>query len=46
MEQVQGSKEESDVMYLVLRGQAWLLVKNKQKGHIVEKGRLGRQPLG
>jgi hypothetical protein len=46
MEQVQGFKQESGVMCLVLRGQAWLLVKNKWKGHIVEKERLGRQPLG
>lgn len=31
---------------LVFRGQTWLLVKYMRKGHIVEKGRLGRQPLG
>lgn len=45
MEQVQYFKQESDVMCLVLRTHTWLLVKNKLKGHIVEKGRLGRQPL-
>lgn len=39
-------KEESDVVCLVLRTQTWLLVKNKLKGHIVEKERMSsRLPL-
>lgn len=38
MEQVQGFKQESDVMRLVLRAHTWLLVKSELKGHIVGKG--------
>lgn len=45
IEQVQDFKQKNDVMCLVLRAQIWLLVKNKLRGHIVEKGRVGRQPL-